>query len=463
MNEEKSSFFIRKGADMDKRISKAAWTAVLLFGFIGQIAWAIENMEFNIFLFNEIGGTSDDIARMVAWSAVISTIATLLTGILSDRLKKRRTFLCWGYIFWGILTATFSLLSRENTARLWPTMAAGEILTRTVGLVILMDCLMSFFGSMANDAGFNTWVTEITPSFQRAQVEGVLNVFPLLALLVVAGIAGILTARFGWPLFFVLTGVLVSLCGVIGLWIVEEPEHVASKEMTTVGSIFYGFRPSVIRENREYYTILGTLCLFSCSVQIFMPYLLIYLEKTLGFDAGTYSLVMAVVIIAASVCSILIGKIGMNTDRFKLTRLGLCFYGIGLLGASVMRTPILFALVGTIMMSGYVTVLTFLMSALRDTTPKEHVGMFQGIRLLATVLIPMLIGPYIGAFVIAHSDSGMYTNAYGELVSLPVPAIFVTSALAGLLVFLPLKQAKKKVTPLDQSADSETCKPEKTE
>lgn len=429
---------------MEKGVSKASWTALILFGFIGQIAWAIENMEFNIFLFNEIGGTSDDIARMVAWSALVSTVATLAMGIISDRLRKRKGFLCWGYIFWGILTAAFSLLSRTNTAHLWPTLTAGEVLTRTVSLVILMDCLMSFFGSMANDAGFNTWVTEITPSFQRAQVEGVLNVFPLLALLVVAGIAGVLVARFGWTMFFVSTGILVSLCGAIGLWIVEEPEPVQAEEMTTISSVFYGFRPSVMRENKEYYTLLGTLCLFNCSVQIFMPYLLIYLEKTLGFDAGTYSLVMAVVIIAASVCSILIGKIGMNTDRNKLTRLGLGFYGIGLLGASLMQTPLLFVLAGTIMMSGYVTVLTFLMSALRDTTPKEHVGMFQGIRLIATVLIPMLIGPYIGAFVIAHSHSGVYTNSYGEIVSLPVPAVFVAAALFGLLVFLPLLRQKQK-------------------
>ncbi len=428
---------------MEKRVSKSAWTALILFGFIGQIAWAIENMEFNIFLFNEIGGTSNDIARMVAWSAVVSTVATLAMGIISDRLRHRRGFLCWGYICWGILTAAFSLLSRSNTARLWPSLTSGEVLMRTVGLVILMDCCMSFFGSMANDAGFNTWVTEITPSFQRAQIEGVLNVFPLLALLVVAGAAGVLVAQFGWKLFFILTGILVSLCGVIGLWIVEEPEHVQAKEMTTVSAIFYGFRPSVIRENRMYYTLLGTLCLFNCSVQIFMPYLLIYLEKTLGFDAGTYSLVMAIVIIAASICSILIGKIGMNTDRKKLTQLGLCFYGIGLLGASVMRTPLLFVIAGTVMMSGYVTVLTFLMSALRDTTPKEHVGMFQGIRLIATVLIPMLIGPYIGAFVIAHSNSGVYTNSYGEIVSLPVPAVFVVAALCGLLVFLPLMHQKQ--------------------
>lgn len=75
---------------MEKRVSKSAWTALILFGFIGQIAWAIENMEFNIFLFNEIGGTSNDIARMVAWSAIVSTVATLAMGIISDRLRQKR-------------------------------------------------------------------------------------------------------------------------------------------------------------------------------------------------------------------------------------------------------------------------------------------------------------------------------------------------------------------------------------
>ena len=103
------------------KLSASSWATIILFGLIGQIAWSIENMQFNLFLFNYIGGTTSDIAAMVAWSAIISTFTTLIMGIVTDRIGKRRLFLCVGYIIWGIITMAFAFISRENTARLFPS------------------------------------------------------------------------------------------------------------------------------------------------------------------------------------------------------------------------------------------------------------------------------------------------------------------------------------------------------
>ena len=63
-----------------KPLSRKSWATIIIFGLIGQIAWAIENNEFNLFLFNYIGGTTTDIARMVAWSAGVSRALTTTTG-----------------------------------------------------------------------------------------------------------------------------------------------------------------------------------------------------------------------------------------------------------------------------------------------------------------------------------------------------------------------------------------------
>ena len=52
----------------------------------------------------------------------------------------------------------------------------------------------------------------------------------------------------------------------------------------------------------------------------------------------------------------------------------------------------------------------------------------------------MLIGPYIGTFLIDHSDAGTYLNSYGELVRLPVPALFTASALISLLILIPARK-----------------------
>ena len=53
------------------------WAALLSFGLIGQVAWVVENMYFNVFLYNTITGDTGMIAAMVAASAVVAAVTTL--------------------------------------------------------------------------------------------------------------------------------------------------------------------------------------------------------------------------------------------------------------------------------------------------------------------------------------------------------------------------------------------------
>ena len=45
---------------------------MLSFGLIGQVAWVVENMYFNVFLYNTVTGDTSMIAAMVAASAVVA-------------------------------------------------------------------------------------------------------------------------------------------------------------------------------------------------------------------------------------------------------------------------------------------------------------------------------------------------------------------------------------------------------
>ena len=421
---------------MKTKLSWQQWLTIIVFGLIGQLAWAVENMEFNLFLFNRIGGSAGDIAAMVAWSAAVSTIATLVGGIISDRMGHRRYFLCIGYVVWGIMTALFALISREHTAALFPGMSTAKVLAMTVTIVIVMDCIMSFCGSLANDASFNAWVTETSDETNRGTIEGVLNVFPLLAMLIVAGTGSILSSLLGWPAFFIVIGASVSVAGLSGLLFVPDTKPVQSKEkMNFWESIVYGFRPSVIRENAKFYLCLLGICIFNISVQVFMPYLLIYLEKTLGFGNALSGLVMAVIIIFASICSLAVGRLVDRYGKRTLAFISISLYCIGLFAAGFLTSVIPFIIAGIIMMTGYVSILILFSSAIRDETPVDHVGMFQGIRLLAYVLVPMIIGPMIGSGLINAVSTQTYVNSYGETVLLPVGVLFTASAVVGLLLY----------------------------
>ncbi|MFD2348164.1 MFS transporter [Nonomuraea ferruginea] len=141
------------------QLGSRRWTAVIVLGFVGQLAWTVENMYLNVFLYDTISDDPTAIATMVAASAVTATVATLLIGSLSDRTGRRRVFIAAGYVLWGLSTAAFGLVTVDTVANLAP--AANAVLVAMVAVIVL-DCVMSFLGSGANDAAFQAWVTDVT-------------------------------------------------------------------------------------------------------------------------------------------------------------------------------------------------------------------------------------------------------------------------------------------------------------
>jgi MFS family permease len=89
---------------------------------------------------------------------------------------------------------------------------------------------------------------------------------------------------------------------------------------------------------------------------------------------------------------------------------------------------------GCVMMSGYMLVTAVLNALIRDHTPEGKAGHFQGIRMIFAVLLPMLIGPRIGALAIRGSDS-TYVEL-GVTKTVPTPAIYLAAAVVLLTVNL---------------------------
>ena len=135
------------------------YLALVIFCLTGQVAWTIENMYFNVFIYKMFHASAEAISAMVAASAVAATVTTLLIGALSDKLGKRKIFICGGYILWGITIWSFSLIRMDVISALFP--AAMSAASVGVSLTIILDCVMTFFGSSANDACFNAWLTDI--------------------------------------------------------------------------------------------------------------------------------------------------------------------------------------------------------------------------------------------------------------------------------------------------------------
>ncbi len=422
------------------------WSALLIFGLFGQIAWVIENMYFNVFVYKTITYHPDAIAIMVAASAITATITTLGMGVVSDRLRKRKIFISAGYIIWGLVIGSFAFISKDNISSLFPGM---DVVAVTVAVVVIMDCVMTFFGSTANDAAFNAWVTDVTIPENRGRAEGLLNALPLLSMLIVFGVFDPLTRSGKWEEFFIIIGGLVLLGGFSGIFIIRDkligldPKQ---KKDHYLADVVYGFRLSVIRENKYLYLILVATAVFCTAFQVFMPYLLIYIEFFLGIK--NYAVIMAIVLLSSSIASILLGRavdrygkswfLIMGTIVFSLSLLAM--YGSGRLWKNDLTLQ--FALVsifGTLFMTSYLTVMLILNASMRDFLPEEKRGHYAGVRMIFFVLIPMTIGPFLGSYIIKFSDA-TFNNQFGEIQHVPNPEIYLGGAVITLLAYPLLRK-----------------------
>ena len=199
------------------------WLSLVIFCLTGQVAWTVENMYFNVFIYKMFHASAEAISTMVAASAAAATVTTLLIGALSDKIGKRKVFICGGYMLWGISIWSFTLIRMDVIHALFP--AAMSAASVGVSLVILMDCVMTFFGSAANDACFNAWLTDVTEEANRGRVEGINAMMPLVSILVVfGGFMGFdLNLEQSWVTIFNIIGIAVIAIGVSGIFLIEEP------------------------------------------------------------------------------------------------------------------------------------------------------------------------------------------------------------------------------------------------
>jgi MFS family permease len=170
-----------------------------------------------------------------------------------------------------------------------------------------------------------------------------------------------------------------------------------------------------------------------------MPYFIIYIQRYLGIEA--YAILLGVVLLLASVVSVVIGRLIKANNKNKFFIPAMLTMTIGLILLFLTRDAILVGISGFIMMSGNLVLSAIFNVKVRDYTPLDKVGHFQGLRMIFYVMIPMIIGPFIGARVI--SNSNVFYDDLGVMKPVPTPAIFIASAIAVLFIMIPLLIAFK--------------------
>lgn len=424
-----------------KQFGKREWLVLVLFGLVGQIAWSVENMYFNLFVFETVAPSLSTVTLMVQLSGIVATLTTLVAGTLSDKIGNRRGFISWGYAIWGVTVALFGFLSPELTEKL---LGCGfdKAVMITLVAVVVADCVMTLFGSTANDACFNAWVTDNTESSFRGKVEGILSILPLAAMLIVAGGFGIIVEMIGYSMMFLCLGVVISICGIFGIFKLKDSPTL--QRSGDFGDIFYGFKPSVIKGNSPLYLTLCLVLVYGIACQIFMPYLIIYMKTFLGFSVVEYSVVFGAAIIFGAAVNLYLTRLSDRKNKNTMLYFAAAVFAAGLFGMyfakgmSKALCLVTFGVAGFVMITGYILISALCGSLVRDYTPDGEVGKLQGVRMVFSVLIPMIVGPMIGNGINAKMNIPLSDMGSADVMTtqyIPAPEIFLAGAVFSLLMF----------------------------
>ena len=419
-----------------KSLGARIWVSAIFIGLVGQIAWVIENMYFAT-LAQDIFSNSgrNDLSYlvttlMVIFSAICATATTIVAGALSDKAKKRKPFIAIGYIVWGVTIMLFALLPMKPEAKM-----IGLIAT----LLVVFDCIMTLAGSTANDAAFNAWVIDNTPSEKRGKMNSILAILPVIAVVIVfIGLGGLYNSNNDSnALFFIVLGVIPMVCGIISIFLLKDSNSIEASEVKGFKDFFYGFRLSIIKSNKMLYITLICACLVGIAQQTFFSYLINFLQNTLELHEG-FVIPMAVIIVGSAIVT---GVFGFMFDKFGRKRFYIPLLIMAILGIlsffMIQYTSgaiwyIFLYLGGILMMGGILSLTGIFTSTFQDYVPKGTEGRFQGVRMCFMVLVPMIIGPIV-SLILGLNAMGMN----GENFTPPY-SLFLAAAIIAVITFLPL-------------------------
>lgn len=433
------------------RVGGKLWFSVIFFGLIGQIAWVVENMYFatlsqDIFAKSGRAELSYIVTTlMVIFSAVTATATTILAGGLCDRVGKRKPFIAWGYMVWGLTIMAFALI---------PMRVEGAAVLTVAVLLVLFDCLMTLCGSVANDAAFNAWVADVSNPSNRGKINTVLSMLPVFAVIVIfIGLGSLYSAeRESNAAFFLVLGIIPIVAGVLAQFWLKDAAHVKkSEEPKGPRAVFYGFRPCVVRQNKMMYVCLAAACIVGIAQQTFFSYLMNFVIRTLGYGDG-FVIPVAVIILGAA---LLTGGCGVLFDRFGRKHFYLPLLLLVVVGTLSMyllkfmkggAATVVLYVGGVIMMGAILSLTGALTAAFQDYIPGGYEGRFQGVRMCFIVLVPMIIGPII-SMCIGLDAMGMNGADFA-----PTYEIFLAAAIVALPAAVPLLLVRADADKLRETA-----------
>ncbi len=415
-----------------RKIGLKKWFFIWGLGIAGQLCWNIENVWFNSFVYDEISPDHSIITWMVAVSAAVTTIATFLMGALSDRIGKRRPFIGFGYIAWGIFTIVFGLTQFLNSSFI-----------AIVFVVVAADAIMSFFGSTGNDAGFNAWTTDLLDDNNRGQIGAAVAIHPVLGTIIGTVLGGLIIALFGYLAFFVIMGLLVIFMGVFTLFFLDEEPQPKQKDKSFFKQFISAFNFKDVFKLRELFLIFITMAVFFIGFNIFFVHITNYFIYVLGYREDFAGLIQGGSLLISILATIPAAKLINKNQNLPLLVVSILIFILGLIIIFFFGEISLIALIIGVIFTGigYVIQMQTLTVWSKKLYPKESRGQFEGVRIIFAVLIPMVLGPLIADPLIDRFGIPIIVDGKAGLA--PSKVLFLAGIVFAILTLIPLYFANK--------------------
>ena len=455
-----------------KKMSKLRfWSIVWGMGIAGQLCWNMENQWFNTFVYAKISGNVNIVTWMVIISALVTTISTFVFGTWSDRLGKRKVFVSAGYIIWGFTTILFGMTEYARDSGI------GALAALSGFLVVLTDAIMSFFGSMGCDCGYNVWLNDHTDETNGGQVGAALAVLPVIATVIGTVVGGILInvgnptvgtdaydpSQDNYQLLFWVMGLFVIIMGFASIFFMKDsPKLIPHKKDSFLKQLISVFQLDTLKANpnmKEMLLACCVSCAFFIPFNFYFTHLGNWLIYDIGLTTGDMGLVEGIALLLATLVTIPFAKL-INSGKTPLVALiSVVCNAVGLFAIfffvkspADVNTAALFSpdnlplfvsvfLVGT----GYVLITQACMIWVRGLFPEENRGALEGMKVISFTLIPMFVGTLIGNAIIKNTpQTDPKYDVYGHIIDVPQENLFLIAGFMVLITLIPLYFAAKE-------------------
>ena len=220
----------------------------------------------------------------------------------------------------------------------------------------------------------------------------------------------------------------------------QESPELEPLGIGTFSQIRNTFKKENLKGYKNFFIVLIVITTWQIGLNIFYPFLMIYLQHYIGMSILEASLMIFIGLLSSIILAYPLGILTDKIGRKKMTFATAIMFGVALFLFGFFIDRIMLLILGSIWATFYTGISISTFSWAKDLYPAESRGEFSGYWNLFSGTIPMVIGPLVGGWL--ATAFGIYQDVGGQMGYVPTPIIFFVSGIVIILTLIPLYFAR---------------------